>query len=117
MGGESVCGGIGRVLRGRDVDDTPEWYDPRKDPLHPESTRSPDGRRRPTKDGGTVLEQFAKSEHGRVIYHLQQDGIDLAPTQKDMTEFQQRVYMTAKTYWSEKERDEAESNTPSSKYV
>lgn len=66
-----------------------------------------------TEEGGTVLEQFAKSHHGRTIYHLQDDGIPMAADQKSMTKFQQRVYMTAKAYWSSKEQDEAKSNTPS----
>lgn len=64
-----------------------------------------------TKDGGTVTEQFAKSRHGRKVYHLQQDGLDLASSQREMTQFQENVYMTAKAYWSEREREEAESNT------
>lgn len=38
-----------------------------------------------------------------------------------MTKFQEVVYMTAKAYWTEKERNETEDNAPSppsqSKYV
>lgn len=109
MGGESISGKVGRDLRRRDVDDTPDWYTPSEDPLHSTCDRPLDLQRDPTKDGGTVLEQFAKSSHGRNIYHLQKDGISIAETQAEMTKFQERVYITAKTYWSEKEKDEADS--------
>jgi len=114
VGGESVGGKSGRELRRRDVAETPDWYTPSKDPLHEECDRPIDLRPKPTKKGGTVLEQFAKSHYGRKIYHLQKDGMKLAETQREMTLFQQKVYMTAKAYWSEKEKDKAGSKTPKS---
>ena len=55
---------------------------------------------------------------------MQDDGFEIADSQRSMTVFQKRVYLTAKAYHSEKEREQAQSNsdnpTPStntSKYL
>lgn len=89
----------------------PDWYDASLDPLHPSSDLSESTQREATKEGGTIAEQFAKSHHGREVYHLQEDGFALADRQRDMTILQKRVYLTAKAYHSEKEREEADSST------
>jgi hypothetical protein len=46
----------------------------------------------------------------------------LAETQREMTIFQKRVYLTAKAYHSEKEQEQAKSNTntpstPNSRHI
>lgn len=114
MGGITVCGGSGRVIRERPIDETPEWYTPSDDPVHPSSNAAVTTDTKPTDDGGTVLEQFAKSLHGREIYHLQSDGFQLAPDQQSLTRFQKRVYLVAKAYWTEQEREDAKDDTPTS---
>lgn len=67
----------------------------------------------PTGKGGSVLEQFAKSHHGQTIYQLHDDGFSIAETQSGMVYPQMVVYLTAKAYWTEKNREEAKSNSGS----
>lgn len=132
MGREFFSGKVGRRLReltdtseseSDSSPDAPDWYDPRLDPLHPSSDNEFTDGRDPTDEGGTVVEQFAKSHHGREVYHLQEDGFALADSQRSMTIVQKRIYLTAKAYWQSKERDEAETSnnhnpsTNASKYV
>jgi len=90
---------------------TAAWYDPSIDPTHPDG---PDRPRKETEDGGVPLEQYAKSRHGKQLYLLHDNGFAIADSQSEMTEAQRIAYLTAKAYWTEKERSESQSKHRSS---
>lgn len=86
---------------------TASWYNPTKDPTHPDGPSKP---RTEKQEGGTPLEQYAKSKHGKQLYHLHDNGFSLAETQSGMTEAQRIFYLSAKGYWTEKERSKSNSS-------
>lgn len=86
---------------------TAPWYNPSKDPTHPDGPSKP---RTEKQEGGTPLEQYAKSKHGKQLYHLHDNGFRLAETQREMTEAQRIAYLTAKGYHTEKERKSSQSS-------
>jgi hypothetical protein len=107
VGGIAVCGKFGRRLQRGEL--TVEWYDPQLDPTHPKGPSAP---RTEKQEGGTPLEQYAKSTHGQQLYSLHDNGFSLAETQREMTDAQRIVYLTAKGYWTNKQRNESRSSMP-----
>ena len=104
MGGKSLGGKTARRLRRGVL--TPSWYDSTLDPTHPDGPSRP---RREDEEGGVPLEQYAKSRHGKQLYLLHDNGFSLAESQSEMTEAQRVAYLTAKAYWTDKERSESRS--------
>jgi hypothetical protein len=110
-------GKCGRWLRRVSDSESPDWYDKSRDPLSTACEYDADNEfaRKPTSEYGTPIEQFAKSDHGREIYLLHDEGFALADTQREMIPLQRTVYLTAKQYHDEQAKQNTDTpSTPSS---